>query len=93
MNINLQTLIFTRSDKPNNYVNEKVGKLVQQYPDTSRVDVTLKEGAKNNLNNKWCELYLSLRGDNKFAKKNSASYEESILKAVAAMEKTLRRLH
>jgi hypothetical protein len=54
--------------------------------------VTLKEGAKNNTANKWCELYVSMRGDNKFTKRSSSSFEESILKAVEIMEKILRRV-
>ncbi|NJO24535.1 MAG: hypothetical protein HC867_00290 [Bacteroidia bacterium] len=56
-----------------------------------RADVTLKEGAKNNLTNKWCSIYISHPGENEFVKKNSTSYEESILLATEAMEKILRR--
>lgn len=92
MNITLATLKFTETPELNQFVHEKVAKLFQQQPDLIRVDVTLKIGAKNNPANKWCELYVSLPGDNKFTKRSSSSFEESILKAVEVMEKILRRM-
>lgn len=92
MNIKLQTLKFNESEDLRNFVNEKVAKLFKQHPEIIRVDVTLKEGAKNNPTNKWCELYVSLPGENKFTKRCSTTYEESILNAVEVMEKILRRI-
>lgn len=89
MNITLQTLKFKESPELNVYVHEKVGKLFHQHPNILRVDVTLKEGAKNNPTNKWCELYVSVPGENKFTKRSSGSFEESILKSVEVMEKIL----
>jgi ribosome-associated translation inhibitor RaiA len=91
MNITLQTLKFKETDDLKSFVYDKIGKLFHQQPNLIRVDVTLKEGAKNNPANKWCELYVSLPGENKFTKKNSTSFEESILKALGIMEKILRR--
>ncbi len=91
MNITLQTLKFKETDDLKSFVYDKIGKLFHQQPNLIRVDVTLKEGAKNNPANKWCELYVSLPGENKFTKKNSTSFEESILKALEIMEKILRR--
>ena len=92
MNITLQTIKFKESDGLRDFVNEKVGKLFHSYPDAIRVDVTLKQSAKNGPANKWCELYLSHKGDNKIVKRNAESYESSILLSVEAMEKILRRL-
>ena len=92
MNITLQTLKFKETDDLKNFVQDKIGKLFHQRPHLIRVDVTLKEGAKNNPANKWCELYVSLPGDNKFTKRSSSSFEESILKAVDIREKMLRRV-
>ncbi len=92
MNITLQTIKFKESEELKEFVNEKVGKLFHTYPEAIRVDVTLKESAKNDPSNKWCELYLSHKGDNKIVKRNADSYESSILLSVEAMEKILRRL-
>lgn len=92
MNITLQTLKFTETADLKAFVNEKVSKLFLQHPSIIRVDVTLKEGAANNPTNKWCELYVSLPGENKFTKRNSGAFEASILKAVEVMEKILRSM-
>ncbi|MEO5572267.1 MAG: HPF/RaiA family ribosome-associated protein [Bacteroidia bacterium] len=91
MNITIQTINFKESKHLTKFVHEKVGKLFNQYPETIRVDITLKEGAKSNPTNQWCALYLSHRGENQFVKRNSTSYEESIILCVEAMEKILRR--
>ncbi len=91
MKITIQTVHFTETKKLTRFVNSKVSKLFHQSPEMIRVDVSLKEGAKNNPSNKLCSLYISHKGENQFVKKNSASYEESILLAVEAMEKILRR--
>ena len=91
MKIALQTLKFTESAELKNFVNEKVGKLFHKFPQILRVDVTLKVGAKNNPTNKWCELYVSLPGENRFTKRNSESFEESILKATTTMENILAK--
>lgn len=91
MNINIQTVGFKESKHLTQFTQKKVEKLFHQHPETIRVDITLKEGAKNNPTNKWCSLYLSHRGENQFIKRKSTSYEESILLCVEAMEKILRR--
>ena len=91
MNIKIQTVNFKESIKLNTFIKSKLGKLFKQSPEIIRADVTLKEGARNNLTNKWCSIYISHSGENQFVKKNSVSYEESILLATDAMEKILRR--
>lgn len=91
MNITIQTVNFKESKKLTIFINSKVGKLFKQNSELIRADVTLKEGAKNNLTNKWCSIYISHPGENLFVKRNSTSYEESILLATEAMEKILRR--
>ena len=91
MNITIQTVNFKENKKLSDFIYKKVGKLFHQQPETIRVDITLKEGGSKNLNNKCCSLYLSHKGENRFVKKSSPSYEESILLCVEAMAKNLRR--
>ena len=91
MNITIQTVNFKESRHLEKFIHEKVSKLFNQHPETIRVDITLKEGAKNNPTNQWCALYLSHRGENQYVKRRAANYEESIIHAVEAMEKILRR--
>ncbi len=92
MDITLQTVKFKESAKLRKFINTKISGISRQYPDAIRIDVTLKKGAANNITNCWCQIYVSHPGENLFVKKNAATYEESISKAVDAMEKIIRRL-
>ena len=91
MNITVQTVNFKESKKLTSFIHTKVSKLFKQSPEIIRADVSLKEGSLKNPNNKWCSIYISHSGENEYVKKNSASYEESILLATEAMKKILRR--
>lgn len=91
MNITIQTVHFKETRKLRIFIISKVGKLFKQSPEIIRADVTLKEGAKNNPENKYCTIYISHPGENEFVKRKSTSYPESILLAIEAMEKNLRR--
>jgi ribosome-associated translation inhibitor RaiA len=90
-NIVFQSIHFKASTELKKYVNEKLSKLFEQDNSIIRADVTLFEGASGNPKNKFCEIYLSVPGDNHFAKKNSDNYEKSVIDTVAALLKILRR--
>lgn len=92
MNITLQTLDFTASEHLTDFLNKKLEKIYKHRTDIIRTDVILKKGAENNPFNEWCEITVSIPGDNPFVKKNSDTYEKAILDAVEAMDKILRRL-
>jgi ribosome hibernation promoting factor len=89
--ITFQSVQFKASAQLEDFVKEKVTKLFQQDPSIIRADVTLFEGAAGNPKNKFCEMMLSVPGENHFVKKNSENYEKSILSVVEALRKTLRR--
>jgi ribosome-associated translation inhibitor RaiA len=87
----LQSVQFKASNQLEEFVNEKVTKLLEQDPSIIRADVTLFEGASGNPTNQFCEIQLSVPGENHFVKKNSENYEKSILDAVRTLQKVLRR--
>jgi ribosome-associated translation inhibitor RaiA len=89
--IKFQSVQFKASQQLEEFVNEKVSKLFDQDPSVIRADITLFEGAAGNPRNQFCEIQLSVPGENHFVKKNSESYEQSILAAVGALQKILRR--
>ncbi len=89
--IAIQTVQFKASSHLEDFVKEKVSKLFEQDPSIIRADVTLFEGASGNPINQFCEIQLSVPGKNHFVKKNSESYEKSILEAVKTLQKVLRR--
>jgi ribosome-associated translation inhibitor RaiA len=90
-NITFQSVHFKASSQLEDFVKEKVSKLFDQESSIIRADVTLFEGASGNPKNQFCEILLSVPGENHFVKKNSESYERSILEAVETLQKVLRR--
>lgn len=91
MNITTQSIGFTASKHLLQFINVKMIKIFKHRSDIIRADVVLKKGAENNPFNEWCEITVSLPGENPFVKKNSDTYEKSIIDAVEAMDKILRR--
>jgi putative sigma-54 modulation protein len=90
-NIIFQSVRFTASSELEHFVNEKVSKIFDQDPSVIRAEVTLFEGAAGNPRNQFCEIQLSVPGENFFVKKNSESYEKSLLAAVGCLQKVVRR--
>ncbi len=90
-NITFQSVHFKASSQLEDFVKEKVSKLFDQENSIIRADVTLFEGASGNPKNQFCEIQLSVPGENHFVKKNSENYEKSIMEAVDALQKVLRR--
>ena len=87
----LQSVQFKASHDLEKFVGEKVSKLFEQDPSIIRADVTLFEGASGNPKSQFCEIQLSVPGENHFVKKNSETYEKSVLEAVKTLQKILRR--
>ncbi len=87
----LQSVQFKASIELKEFVKEKVLKLIQQDKSIIRADVTLFEGASGNPKNQFCEIELSVAGQNHFVKKSSESYEKSVLDAVKTLQKVIRR--
>ncbi|MBN1416189.1 MAG: HPF/RaiA family ribosome-associated protein [Bacteroidales bacterium] len=90
-NISFQAVHFKASDQLEDFVKDKVSKLFDQDDSILRADVTLFEGASGNPRNQFCEIQLSVSGENHFVKKNTESYEKSVLSAVVALQKIIRR--
>ena len=91
MKIILQSVHFKASPQLEGFVNDKVGKLFRHNSRIVRADVTLHEGADGKPLNKYCEIRLLVRANDYFARKNSSSYEESVLNTVESLRKIIRR--
>jgi len=87
----MQSVHFKASAQLEKFVKEKVTKLFEQDSSITRAAVTLFEGASGNPKNQFCEIELSVTGENHFVKKDSESYEKSILAAVKTLQKVMRR--
>jgi len=89
--ITLQSVRFKASEQLKKFVNEKVSKLFEQDESIIRADVALYEGESGNHENQFCTIQLIVPGENPVVKKNSGSYEKSVIDAVNALQKVLRR--
>ncbi|MER0439431.1 HPF/RaiA family ribosome-associated protein [Emticicia sp. W12TSBA100-4] len=91
MNIIIQTPQFIASEHLYNFVKEKINQLSNHQSNIIGVKVVLRTGAKHDISNQWCEIVVTLPAENKFIKKHSLSFEESITRAVSSMERKLKR--
>ncbi|MFY7909466.1 MAG: HPF/RaiA family ribosome-associated protein [Emticicia sp.] len=91
MNIIIQTPQFTASEGLTNFVRDKINQLTTHQSNIIGVKVVLRTGAKHDLSNQWCEIIVTLPAENKFIKKHSLSFEESIVRAIASMDRKLKR--
>lgn len=91
MNITIQTPQFIASERLNNFVKEQINQLSNHQSNIIGIKVVLRTGAKHDISNQWCEIVVTLPAENKFIKKHSLTFEESIIRAVSSMERKLKR--
>ncbi len=87
----IQSVQFKASEKLQKFIIRKVDKLFDLDSSIIRADVTLFEGASSNPKNQFCEIQLSIPGENHFVKKNSESFEKSVTEAVRTLQKVVLR--
>ncbi len=89
MNVRINSVHFKTDHKLDEFINQKVGKLSENYDAIIGSEVTLKvENAEDNVN-KIAEIRLLVPGNDLFVKKQSKSFEESVDLGVEALKKQL----
>ncbi len=91
MNIKINSVKFTTNKKLEDFVNNKVKKLMLYYDDIISAEVFLKIENNQDLNNKVAEIKLEIPGNDLFAKKQTKSFEESTDSAVNALKRQITR--
>lgn len=91
MNIVIQSVNFRAGFALENFVKEKVNKLIQQSGNIENVNVILRKEEKGKIENKSCEIRLALPGNDPIVKKSGVNYEKAISEAVKVLQKILRR--
>lgn len=91
MDIRIEAPNFSPSDELKDFVNEKVGKLFHQSSSILHAEVTMYEEGNNGAKSQVCEIRLAVPGNDHFVKKETPAFEQSILEAVEALQKVLRR--
>lgn len=92
MNITIQTLHFKADKELETFVRDKVSKLFDQSNKIIRAEISLFEGAKGETNKYYCEIRLVIPGYDHFAKKNSISYEQSVLDTIEALQTIISKV-
>lgn len=91
MNIKINSVKFNTNKKLEDFVNNKVKKLMHYYDDIICAEVYLKVENNQDLNNKVTEIKLEIPGNDLFAKKQSKSFEESTDNAVNALKRQITK--
>lgn len=89
MKINISSLHFKTDKKLDDFIKEKVEKLSTFYDGIISADITLKAEKSETIENKLVDIRLAIKGNDLFAKKESASFEEAIDDVVEALRKQL----
>nr|WP_320120581.1 ribosome-associated translation inhibitor RaiA [uncultured Marinifilum sp.] len=87
MNINIQSIGFVADVKLEDFIENKLGKIMKLNEDVSGAEVFLRIEKSANTENKVVEISLDAKGGDFFAKKQSKTFEESTDLAVEALRK------
>lgn len=89
MKVSIKAVKFKTDKKLESFISEKVEKLSGVYEGIIGSEVTLKVENTESQENKVAEIRLLIKGNDLFAKKQSATFEEATDTAVDALRKQL----
>jgi putative sigma-54 modulation protein len=91
MNISISSVHFKADKKLEDFIKDKVGKLVGNYENITGSEITLKIDNKSDQLNKIAEIRLLVPGSDLFAKKQCKSFEEAADTAIDALKKQMNK--
>jgi putative sigma-54 modulation protein len=91
MTTNIQSVHFDADKKLLSFIEEKVSKLTLFHEGLISCDVILRLDKSDNAANKIAEIKLLVRGQELFAKKQCASFEEAVDTACNAIKTQLKK--
>jgi putative sigma-54 modulation protein len=89
MKVSINAVKFKTDKKLETFINEKVEKLSGVYDGILGSEVTLKLENAETQDNKVAEIRLLIKGNDLFAKKQSATFEAATDTAIDALRKQL----
>lgn len=87
MNITIQAVGFSASERLTDFIQKKANKLDQYFENIVNAEVKLKLEKSNTLENKIVEISLNVPGNDLFAKKNAKTFEQSVDLTIEALKK------
>lgn len=91
MEISVKAIKCDPTDKLNEFIQKKVGKLAKFNSDIQGIEVTLKVEKPATALNKLAAISISLPGEDVYVEKTADTFEEAIDQAIPAAEKQLER--
>ena len=91
MDIIIQSLGFKASDHLEEFIREKLNRIVLESDKAIRASVTLYAASESNPNNNVCEIRLEVPGNDHFVKKASDVFEKAITECTDTLQKVIRR--
>ena len=91
MNININSVKFTASQRLESFIETKVSKLNNYSDDIIAADIFLRLENTQDMENKVAEIKVEIPGNELFAKKQCKTFEESVDTAVEALRKQITK--
>lgn len=91
MDIIIQSLGFKASDHLEDFIREKINRIVKESDKVIRANVTLYIGSDANPQNNVCEIRLEVPGNDHFVKKGSDVFEKAITDCTDALQQIIRK--
>ncbi len=91
MKILIHSLHFNADQRLEEYIQNKVNKLAKFYNDIIGAEVTLRAEKVQMVENKIVKIKIEIPGNDSFAEKQAATFEEAVDLAAEALEKQLKK--
>jgi putative sigma-54 modulation protein len=91
MRVKINSVHFKTDKKLDDFISEKLDKLISLHDGIIGSEVTLKVGNTDEPANKIAEIKLQVPGNDLFARKQSKSFEEAADTAVEALRRQLTK--
>lgn len=91
MKVKINSVRFKADKKLENFVIDKVGRLENYFDEVISSEVTLKIDKNEESGNKIAEIRVIVPGNDLFAKKQAASFEQATDIAVEALRKQITK--
>ena len=91
MDIIIQSLGFKASEHLENFIREKLNKVILESDNVIRANVTLSKGAETDPQNNICEIRLEVPGNDHFVKKSCTVFEKSITECIDVLQNISRK--
>ena len=92
MQVNVHSIQFKADTKLIDFIESRLGKLQQFHDKMVGAEVYLKIDKNNHLGNKIAEIKINVPGKELFAKRQSASFEESTDLVVEALRRQIHKV-